>query len=282
MWVDRFWAILALLLFFPTLGMAEDLSIRSAFVSTPSKVSVKLKAQPKYLVLAQHDMERVLTENVNHYLNSATQQKNYTKFSNGALHSKEIAITFDDGPYPDYTPRLLEILKQYKIKATFFPVGKMAEKYPELIRMMEAQGHLVGNHTYSHHNLNTLSVEHVAVEIKACGYVIRDILGKEPYVFRPPGGDYNDDVVKIAGALGYATILWTDNPGDYMGIPSRSIALRTLSRITNGGIILLHDGTPATQEALPEIFKTLQSNGYRFVTVDELLKIKNVASKPKS
>jgi polysaccharide deacetylase family sporulation protein PdaB len=209
-------------------------------------------------LLAQHQVE----------LERGTK---YDKFIRGDPAKKHVAITFDDGPHPDFTPKLLEILKQYGAKATFFVVGEMAEKSPELVKAEMAAGHDVGNHTYHHVNLTKIPNEDVATEIKACGDVIQQITGKAPHLFRPPGGDYNKRVAEAVEALGYTMVLWTDDPGDYASPGDKVIETRLLDKISNGGIILLHDGVQQTVDVLPQILQHLKSKGFEFVTVDEMM-----------
>lgn len=193
------------------------------------------------------------------------------KLRRGDTAVKEVALTFDDGPHPKYTPQLLNILARYRVKATFFLVGEMARKYPGLVRAEIAAGHSVGNHTYHHVNLTKVPTEDVAVEIRACSDVIKDITGKAPILFRPPGGDYDTGVSEVADAMGYTTILWTDDPGDYASPGDKVIETRLLDRISNGGIILIHDGIQQTIDVLPQIIQHLESHAYKFVTIDEML-----------
>lgn len=193
------------------------------------------------------------------------------KLLRGDPQRKWIALTFDDGPHPDYTPRLVEILKRHRVKATFFVVGKMAEQYPDLVRLLHQEGHAIGNHTYHHVNLTRLEAEQIAVEIKACGEVIRSLTGHAPHLFRPPGGDYNQTVAEIANALGYWLILWTDDPGDYARPNEATLKQRLLDQLSNGGIILLHDGVPETIDLLPQLLDYLKREGYEIVLVDEML-----------
>jgi peptidoglycan-N-acetylglucosamine deacetylase len=195
----------------------------------------------------------------------------FHKFMRGDIGRKWIAITFDDGPHPQYTPRLLEILKKYNAKATFFLVGEMAEKSPDLVKAEFAAGHNIGNHTYHHVNLTKVTKEDVAIEIKACGEVLQGITGKTPHLFRPPGGDYNKEVAEISETEGYTMILWTDDPGDYASPGAKIIESRTLSRISNGGIVLIHDGVQQTVDVLPQILEYLKKKGYEFVTIDEMM-----------
>jgi len=193
------------------------------------------------------------------------------KLIRGNPDRKWIALTFDDGPHPMYTPKLVAILNKYRVKATFFVVGKMAEQYPDLVHLLQQNGHAIGNHTYHHVNLTRLTPEQIAVEIKACGKVIQSITGQAPHLFRPPGGDYNQTVAQTAQSLGYWLILWTDDPGDYARPPKEVLKQRLLSNLSNGGIILLHDGVPQTIELLPQLLEYLRKEGYTVVLVDDML-----------
>jgi peptidoglycan-N-acetylglucosamine deacetylase len=185
---------------------------------------------------------------------------------------KQIALTFDDGPHPAYTPQLLAILKQYHAQATFFVVGELAQKNPELIKAEIEDGHCVANHTYHHVNLTQIPGDYVATEIKACGEVLRQITGRPPRFFRPPGGDYDREVAEISEALGYTMVLWTNDPGDYANPGKDRIKSRVLRKLGNGGIILLHDGIQQTIDVLPDILKYLDKKGYDVVTIDEMIR----------
>ena len=196
----------------------------------------------------------------------------YRKLMHGDRTRKWIALTFDDGPHPGYTPRILSILEKYGVRATFFVVGKKAEQYPDLIRQQAEAGHSVGNHTYHHVNLTRIPPVDVAAEIKACGDVIQSITGKSPRLFRPPGGDYDRNVAEVAVSLGYWIVLWTDDPGDYANPPEQVLEARLFGRLGNGGIILLHDGIAETIELLPRLIEYLQARGFRLVTVDEMIR----------
>jgi peptidoglycan/xylan/chitin deacetylase (PgdA/CDA1 family) len=196
----------------------------------------------------------------------------YDKLIRGDPARRTVALTFDDGPHPDYTPQLLALLKQHNIKATFFVVGEMAEKYPDLIKAEVADGHAIGNHTYHHVDLTRIPNVDVVTEIQACGDVLKRITGQEPHLFRPPGGDYDRKVAEAAEALGYTMVLWTDDPGDYARPGDATIETRTLRAVKPGGIILLHDGVQQTIDVLPRIIDLIEGKGLRFVTVDEMLR----------
>jgi peptidoglycan/xylan/chitin deacetylase (PgdA/CDA1 family) len=198
------------------------------------------------------------------------------KIVHGDPESSEIALTFDDGPHHAFTPRLLDVLQRENVKATFFVVGFQAEAEPDLVRRMVAEGHALGNHTYHHVSLPKIEPVYVADEIKACGHVLKGITGRAPHLFRPPGGQYTPDVERVAEALGYTTVLWTADPGDYASPGTSTIFDRTVNTTRGGGILLLHDGVEQTIDVLPTLIHTLRAEGYRFVTVDELMRHRRV------
>lgn len=194
----------------------------------------------------------------------------YSKLMHGNPKVKTIALTFDDGPHPTYTPQLLAILKKYNIKATFFVIGKMVEQYPELVRAEDAAGNLVANHTYHHVNLNHVPLDEIALEWEACNAAVKSVIKKDMGYCRPPGGDYDVDVITAAMDSGLTTVLWTDDPGDYASPGDKVIKTRVLDRIGNGGIILLHDGVQQTVDVLPQIIESLQKRGFKFQTAEEM------------
>ncbi|MEO7994155.1 MAG: polysaccharide deacetylase family protein, partial [bacterium] len=179
-------------------------------------------------------------------------------------------LTFDDGPHPYYTEQLLALLKEENIHATFLYVGSQAQAYPDLVRFTADEGHTIGNHTFSHINLTTLSDTDVRREIADCNEVLDSITGVWPRFFRPPGGNYDQRIIAIAGEEGCLTALWTANSGDYAMTDPVALRRKVVSRTGPGGIILLHSGIPATIDALPGIIADFRARGYRFVTLDEL------------
>jgi len=203
----------------------------------------------------------------------AEQRQNIAlrKLIRGDTKRRWIALTFDDGPHPNYTPKIVAILRQHNVRATFFVVGKMAEKYPNLVRLLQASGMEIGNHTYDHVNLTKLNEGAIAAEIERCGEVIRRITGSQPTLFRPPGGDYNPTVARVAERLGYWMVLWTDDPGDYAQPPESVLRRRLFTNISNGGVILLHDGVSETVNLLPQLIENLHKEGYEIVPVGEMI-----------
>lgn len=190
---------------------------------------------------------------------------------------KKVALTFDDGPHPGYTQAIIEILKKFDIKATFFLVGKQVEKYPWLVKyIIENSRSKIANHTYSHKNLTLLNTKQILEELLKT----QDILCKEvgssdrliPY-FRPPGGHFNSRVVSTAEKIGLKMVLWSVFTNDHNPAVTKEKLLKTVQDLVNSEkeIILLHSGSRVTLEVLPEIIKFLKENGYEFVTVDEIL-----------
>lgn len=192
------------------------------------------------------------------------------KIMRGDPRQKILALTFDDGPHPQYTPRLLEILDKEQVKATFFVIGKMVERNPDLARAIVAGGHTLGNHTFSHVTLTKIPLLDIATEYQANNDVVQRVTGVKMRFCRPPGGDYDSHVIDAANALGLTTVLWTDDPGDYAQPGDPVVLKRTLSRLSNGGIILLHDGVEQTLDVLPKIIASARARGFRFVSLDEL------------
>ncbi|HVN68294.1 MAG TPA: polysaccharide deacetylase family protein [Candidatus Binatia bacterium] len=186
-----------------------------------------------------------------------------------------IALTFDDGPYPIYTPLLLDVLRDLKVPATFFLIGKDAEQWPELTQRIEADGNEVADHTYSHPNLDEEDDADVRKEILEGRNVLWD-LTHDPAVrvyLRPPHGRYTERTLQIAQSLGYSVVLWTDDGGDWRSLSVEGLERHLTRHATAPEIVLLHSGKLATIEALPYVVERFKRAGYRFVTVGELLKL---------
>ncbi len=182
-----------------------------------------------------------------------------------------VALTFDDGPHPDVTDRILDILRKEEVKATFFVVGRMAAKHPDLVRRIAQEGHTVANHTFYHNNLTTLPPENMELEWKLCNDTVEGLTGERPRFARPPGGQYNGEVLRAAKRSGLTMAFWTVNTADYTGKTPAQILRRIERNLRCGAVILLHDGPPETAEALPEIIDFIRRKGYRLVSLDEAI-----------
>ena len=246
-------------------------SVSAAFADVPKKSAPALLLPPSFYNAPSFSPNKRPYEILlakNQY--ARDQHDTFNKILRGDTHRPQIALTFDDGPHPVYTLQLLDILRRMHTPATFFVVGEQAEKNPGLVRLEVAEGNEVGDHTYDHVNLTLIPPELVAYEVNRCNDVIAKATGAPVRFFRPPGGEYNGEVLREAAAHGFITTLWTDDPGDFSKPSSSMIAKRTLAHLENGAIILLHDGIPETLEALPAIITAARQRGFQFVTISRL------------
>ncbi|MCS0605629.1 polysaccharide deacetylase family protein [Streptomyces sp. LP11] len=185
--------------------------------------------------------------------------------------AKCIALTFDAGP-SEHSAKLLDVLKEKRVPATFFLLGKRhIEKYPELVKRMAAEGHEVASHTWDHKILTEISDAEVRQELKRPDDAIERLTGHKPTLMRPPQGRTDTDVHEIAKELGLAEVLWSVTAKDYATDDSDLITKRVLDQASRDGIILLHDLYPGTVPAVPGIIDALKERGYVFVTVPQLL-----------
>lgn len=185
-----------------------------------------------------------------------------------------IALTFDDGPYPVMTPLLLDTLRDLRVRATFFYIGRDAEQNPELTQRTSLDGHELADHTYSHPNLDQLDAGQVAEELRSGAKTLHRF-SADPSIdrlFRPPHGRYTEDTIRVAQRLGFITVLWSDDAGDWRKVPWPELAAHIEAHATAPEIVLLHSGRAATVQMLPEVISRFRAAGYRFVTVGELLK----------
>lgn len=201
----------------------------------------------------------------------------------GVSNDKEkiVALTFDDGPYGEPTKKILDILKEKNVKATFFVVGNNAEKYPDLVKREAADGHLIGNHSLDHSpNLADEKPEDFKKNIIAADEKIYETTGLHPRFFRPPFGLTSSAVLKVLHDLKYEVIFWDDMTNDWDATQKpEDIAARIIKRLKPGAIIVLHDGRDTkinypredTTKALPMIIDQAREKGYEFIQLDQLV-----------
>lgn len=193
---------------------------------------------------------------------------------------KVIALTFDDGPDAAETREILELLKQYNARATFFVIGNRVERFPQLIKEEIAAGHEIANHTYDHTYFNgQRNSSFIQQELHKASDAIYKVTGIRPTLFRPPGGYYNEVMVNTIRQAGYQLILWSwhQDTEDWKAPPVSKIVNKVLNNARNGDIVLFHDhveGKSSTPAALRQIMPELKRRGYEFITVSELLKYK--------
>lgn len=193
---------------------------------------------------------------------------NVQENSNADLGTKKIALTFDDGPHPYYTEQLLDGLKERGVKATFFVTGEHAELHPEIIKRMNEEGHLIGNHTYSHIQLQKNNREEFKAQLLKTNEVISNITGKEVLYVRPPYGTWDK---KLETELNMFPVLWTVDPKDWCSDNVASVTQKVVSKTEENDIILMHDYYESSVTAALKAVDELQEKGYEFVTVEEIL-----------
>lgn len=184
---------------------------------------------------------------------------------------KKIAISFDCAWGNEYTKKLLDIMDEYNVKCTFFTVSFWAEKYKDDLKEIVKRGHEVGTHSKTHPQMSKLSLDKVNYELDYSCSVIEDITGKKVELFRPPFGDYNNQLIECAEKKGLYTIQWDVDSLDWKNISAEDIAMRVISKTKSGSIILFHNNGLHTAECLPLIFADLIGKGYTFVPIGKLI-----------
>lgn len=188
----------------------------------------------------------------------------------GNSGARVVALTFDDGPDPVYTTLLLDTLEHAGLHATFFLIGDRVEAFPYFARDIVAAGHELGNHSFHHVNLSRLSLVDLDREIGATQQIIQQVTGVAPRYFRPPGGNYNRNVLQTVSAYGLTTVFWTDNPADYSLAGPDVLQAKLLGRVSNGGIVLLHQAVNDTIRVLPHAIDALRQRGFTVVPISSL------------
>ncbi len=204
----------------------------------------------------------------------STLKADHRLLYNGDTTQLEVALTFDDGPNPYYTPEVLDVLQRYKVKATFFCVGSLVTAYPGLVQQEYAAGHTVGNHSWSHPQLPLLSGTQIQRQLGNTSNAIKKILGVPPTFFRPPYGAYDGKVLTLMNSMGLTTVMWNVDPRDWSRPGTNVIINRVVYQTGRGSIILMHDGggnRSQTVMALPSIIENLRSQGFTFVTLPQLV-----------
>lgn len=187
------------------------------------------------------------------------------------MEEKKIAITLDGMWGAFYTPKILDILKANNVRVTFFFGGNWVEEYPEMLQRIAADGHEIGNHTYTHPHCNSLSPSEIKNEITKVQQIIDELVGPQPKVFRPPFGEYNNTVIQVASDLGYHTIQWSIDSLDWKEVSADYIINRVLNKVGPGDIILMHNNGKNTATALEILIPRLQEEGFELVKVSDLI-----------
>jgi len=204
-------------------------------------------------------------------------QKRYpsTYFLGGPRTNRRVALTFDDVPDNKYTPQVLDILAKYKVRATFFVVGSRAAAHPSVVRRMQREGHMIGNHSYNHPVFSKLTQYQFQKQIMRTDAVLRPLIGYSPRFIRPPYGEILPKQIEWARRNGFSIVNWDVDSQDWKGIGSQLVLRNIKSTLQSGSIILQHAGgsenLSGTVNALPRLIRLLQSKGYEIVPLPELL-----------
>lgn len=195
--------------------------------------------------------------------------------------SKQLALTYDDGPNDPHTLRLLEVLAKHNVKATFFLIGRYVEQRPDIVREVVNAGHIVGNHTFSHSNLIFTSAKQTRTQLQGCQQAITQAIGQHSPLFRPPFGGRRPGTLRIARSLGLAPVMWNVSGQDWKGYSAEEIKQRIHRQVRGGDVILLHDGSHTgmgadrsqTIIATDLLISEAMSGEFEFVTIPEMMKV---------
>jgi peptidoglycan/xylan/chitin deacetylase (PgdA/CDA1 family) len=208
-------------------------------------------------------------------LDSNFSKNSGVTFSRVLVSGNYVAITFDDGPHPQNTPRLLDMLRARNIKATFYVIGRSVDLYPQIVRRTVAEGHEIGNHSQTHRLLSKLGDEELRQEMSRCRDAVGRAAGVQPRTMRPPyGGLLQRQRELVHAEFGYPTILWSVDPLDWKRPGASVVTSRILAGASSGGIVLAHDLHTQTVDAMPATLDGLLRRGFKFVTVSQLLAMK--------
>lgn len=198
--------------------------------------------------------------------------------SNKSTKKNQLALTFDDGPHPEFTPKVLDLLKQHNAKATFFCVGQNIKKHPELFKQILLEGHAVGNHTFSHSNsFGFFGTEKVIDELNRTIDIVKQLTGKQMNFYRPAFGVTNPMIEKAVKQLNVISIGWNVRSLDTTKRDESAVLDRITSKISKGDVVLLHDTSQKTINVLERLLLFLEEKNLKSVTVDELLQIEAYA-----
>jgi len=182
--------------------------------------------------------------------------------------SYEVALTFDDGPHPEYTPELLDLLKENHITATFFVIGTNAEKYPEIVKRIAAEGHTIGIHSYYHKpSFTFLSKQYVINDLKKSKTLLEKITGKEILLFRPPYGVTNPNIAYAVKLLNLQSVGWCIRSYDTVKKSENNVVRKIERSLSPGSIILMHDRLPGCVSLVSRLLTILDNNGYKAVSL---------------
>jgi peptidoglycan/xylan/chitin deacetylase (PgdA/CDA1 family) len=231
------------------------------------------------LLLAGSSAAVALTAAASYQSIAPTAQLYGRTFTGLPRGTKQLALTYDDGPNDPHTLRLLDVLARYDVHATFFTIGRYVQQRPDIVREIVQAGHIVGNHTFTHPLLIFKSDSEIRQELSTCHATLQDAIGEHSNLFRPPFGGRRPAVLRIARELGLEPIMWNVTGYDWNAPPSSVIERKVSRKIRGGNVILLHDGghlemgadRSQTVLATESLIKRYKSEGYEFVTIEQMM-----------
>ena len=260
-----FWWSLGLALFFISFGVNR---IEKSVQNSANPERILSDQRPDRNTDAEFQDSVQTMENTGMGQSAAVQVSKNSSIRAEKTITAKVALTFDDGPHPVYTPQLLDGLNERGVHATFFVVGKNILGNEALLKRMETEGHLIGNHTYSHVKLSELDIARACAEVEKTNALICEVTGKEPEFIRPPFGEWKK---AMECSFEMIPVLWDVDPLDWTTKNTALVVERVLKDTKPGDIILLHDYYQSSVDAALEIADALTERGYKFVTVDELI-----------
>ena len=260
-----FWWSLGLALFFISFGVNR---IEKSVQNSANPERILSDQRPDRNTDAEFQDSVQTMENTGMGQSAAVQVSKNSSIRAEKTITAKVALTFDDGPHPVYTPQLLDGLNERGVHATFFVVGKNILGNEALLKRMETEGHLIGNHTYSHVKLSELDIARACAEVEKTNALICEVTGKEPEFIRPPFGEWKK---AMECRFEMIPVLWDVDPLDWTTKNTALVVERVLKDTKPGDIILLHDYYQSSVDAALEIADALTERGYKFVTVDELI-----------
>jgi peptidoglycan/xylan/chitin deacetylase (PgdA/CDA1 family) len=252
-------------------GLVAALVAAAVFSYAAYRLYAHERAVQPAIITPHMDAQQAIAPSLSGHIKRLISE--HTTYADRSGRPKLIALTFDDGPYPIFTPLLLEQLQRLHVRATFFLIGRDAQQWPDLARRIERAGDEIADHTYTHPNLDEENPDQVRTEILEGRDILYGIV-HDPSVrsyFRPPHGRYTVRTIRVAQELGYQTILWTDDAGDWRTVTPAKLEAHVRQFATAPEIVLLHSGRLATIQMLPKMVARFQAAGYQFVTVREML-----------
>jgi len=207
-------------------------------------------------------------------------------FAHGMRGSKQIALTYDDGPNDPHTLRLLDVLAKHDVRATFFLIGRYVQRRPDLVRDLLEAGHVVGNHTFTHPHLVVSAAVETQNQLEECQRAVQEVTGEAPRLFRPPFGGRRPVTLRIARSLGLEPILWNVTSWDWETPPAEKIVRTCVRQMRGGDVVLMHDGghrafgadRSQTVLATNLLIENYKAEGHEFVTIPQMMRIGAVSS----